>query len=587
MAMSLADIRNITGSIPQEDFDTIYQADRYTAKCDIWSLGITAIELAERVPPMFELPPMRAVYLIPRIEPPTLADKGKWSTDFSMWLKEVLIKNPARRPDAEALQKHAWFKLLTSHPKCLEELVVAPTHSAEAKRAAVVKACTAEHVYSRHEATSWDQRRTIGLSWCLLLEGAPSGTFVVRRPSSRSFITVVKPGGRLFNQRILELRVNSQEVMLDGSKHTHSSIGDMIKFYQDPMYFAQVSQPDVPALLIFPSFSGTGGKANMRAKYKSSRLKTLCADGNFKTMWWRQDGTGVVGVFGGGGTLYGNIFDAVDGGTKVQQAMFSRMVSAEARADPHNPLSRLESTPQISFAEAVALLKDHCTGNIVAESAAALDYATAHPHIGTERSSGAGVLTVDDIAVLHMYTMETDFYPRLNQELGGYGRGAARTAINAFLPIAKLLAAAMAKLPPLMVKLFRGVKMTYKAILGEDVKVGGLVNWYQFTSCSTSPEVLKDENFLGPETGGTVFQIMGVTGINIKPYSAIEGEDEVVLPPGSTFTVDKITPWKFGVSEVRMRQLVDIEMGSSGGGDSVVVEPVDVYDDVDDYLSCI
>lgn len=97
--------------------------DGYNVKCDIWSLGITAIELAEMAPPMFDLHPMRALYLIPKSKPPTLADKKKWSSDFNKWLKDALAKNPARRPDAEASQKHTWFKFVKSHAKCLEELV--------------------------------------------------------------------------------------------------------------------------------------------------------------------------------------------------------------------------------------------------------------------------------------------------------------------------------------------------------------------------------------------------------------------------------------------------------------------------------
>ena len=97
--------------------------DGYNVKCDIWSLGITAIELAEMAPPMFDLHPMRALYLIPKNKPPTLAEKKKWTGDFSKWLKEALTKNPAKRQDAEALQKHTWFKFVTSHAKCLEELV--------------------------------------------------------------------------------------------------------------------------------------------------------------------------------------------------------------------------------------------------------------------------------------------------------------------------------------------------------------------------------------------------------------------------------------------------------------------------------
>ena len=546
-------------------------------------------------------------------------------------------------------------------------------NEASAKSKAEAKA-EAKAERAKLTKASWDQRDSADESWRLLLMGAPSGTFVVREKNSSSggrsadddvlaVLTVVKPGGGAhFNQLItrssdpldgvkavpkvverIGLAVlnytgfTQTSVKLDGSPHSHSSIEELVKFYQDPLYFAQATELDVPAVLVTPSFDGTGvnvggvgggggggggagstmtmgkkgrkarGKGKFKGGYKSSRLKTLCADGEIKTMWWRKDETGVthgmVAMFGGGGggtygTLYGNIYDDEDGGTSAQQMLFSRMVSGDGSSDStFNPLAGLGAvTAPISFTEAIALLDDHCTGSVVAESATALAFATGHANVGSVQHPGAEAVTVDDIAFLHMYTMETDFYTRLNQELGGYGRGASHDALESFLPTTKLLAGAMAKLAPLTCKLFRGVKMNYKAILGEDVKVKDRVTWNQFTSCSTSPDVLKDTNFLGPKTEGTVFQIMGVTGINIKAYSAISDEDEIVLPPGSQFVIEKITPWKYGVTEVRMRQVIVLDCGgggaarSTGAGDTssdvVSSGAIDTYDDVDDYLAC-
>lgn len=98
--------------------------DGYTTRCDIWSLGITAIELAEMAPPMFDLHPMRALYLIPKNPAPKLAaDPKHWGKDFKDWLKQSLIKNPQRRPSCADLLKHSWFKMMKSNERVLEDLI--------------------------------------------------------------------------------------------------------------------------------------------------------------------------------------------------------------------------------------------------------------------------------------------------------------------------------------------------------------------------------------------------------------------------------------------------------------------------------
>lgn len=77
----------------------------YNHLCDIWAVGITAIEFAELQPPMFDLHPMRALFLMSKsgFKPPTLKDKMKWTITFQNFVKYALTKNPKKRPSAEKL----------------------------------------------------------------------------------------------------------------------------------------------------------------------------------------------------------------------------------------------------------------------------------------------------------------------------------------------------------------------------------------------------------------------------------------------------------------------------------------------------
>uniref|UniRef100_A0A8C3AEK4 Mitogen-activated protein kinase kinase kinase kinase n=1 Tax=Cyclopterus lumpus TaxID=8103 RepID=A0A8C3AEK4_CYCLU len=82
----------------------------YNQLCDIWAVGITSIELAELQPPMFDLHPMRALFLMSKssFQPPKLKDKNKWSTAFHNFIKVSLTKNPKKRPTAEKLLSHVY-----------------------------------------------------------------------------------------------------------------------------------------------------------------------------------------------------------------------------------------------------------------------------------------------------------------------------------------------------------------------------------------------------------------------------------------------------------------------------------------------
>lgn len=81
----------------------------YDYRSDIWSLGITAIEMAEGAPPLCDMHPMRALFLIPRNPPPKLKSK-KWSKKFIDFIDTCLIKNYMNRPPTEPLLKYPFIR---------------------------------------------------------------------------------------------------------------------------------------------------------------------------------------------------------------------------------------------------------------------------------------------------------------------------------------------------------------------------------------------------------------------------------------------------------------------------------------------
>uniref|UniRef100_A0AAQ5Y303 Mitogen-activated protein kinase kinase kinase kinase 1 n=1 Tax=Amphiprion ocellaris TaxID=80972 RepID=A0AAQ5Y303_AMPOC len=83
----------------------------YNELCDVWSVGITAIELAELQPPMFDVHPLRVLFLMSKsgYQPPKLKDKSKWSSMFYNFVKAMLVRNPKKRPSASKMLSHMFL----------------------------------------------------------------------------------------------------------------------------------------------------------------------------------------------------------------------------------------------------------------------------------------------------------------------------------------------------------------------------------------------------------------------------------------------------------------------------------------------
>uniref|UniRef100_A0A6B2LAQ3 non-specific serine/threonine protein kinase n=1 Tax=Arcella intermedia TaxID=1963864 RepID=A0A6B2LAQ3_9EUKA len=93
----------------------------YDYKADIWSLGITLIEMAEKDPPFFNLGSVEVVLQVTNNPPPSLKQPNKWTPNFKDFLNCCLQKEPAKRLGAAALLKKPWITEV--NPACIMELV--------------------------------------------------------------------------------------------------------------------------------------------------------------------------------------------------------------------------------------------------------------------------------------------------------------------------------------------------------------------------------------------------------------------------------------------------------------------------------
>ncbi|GMI07020.1 hypothetical protein TrVE_jg286 [Triparma verrucosa] len=82
----------------------------YDGKADVWSLGISCIEMAESAPPHANLHPLRAIFIIPQKPPPTLADPDQWSPAMLDFVRICLHKNPSQRPDSSMISSHQFIR---------------------------------------------------------------------------------------------------------------------------------------------------------------------------------------------------------------------------------------------------------------------------------------------------------------------------------------------------------------------------------------------------------------------------------------------------------------------------------------------
>ncbi|KAI4463395.1 serine/threonine-protein kinase tao [Holotrichia oblita] len=106
---TLAKRNTVTGT-PFWMAPEVIQEMGYDCAADIWSLGITALEMAEGKPPYGDIHPMRAIFMIPTKPPPSFREPDRWSSEFIDFVGACLIKNPEERVTASELLKFAFIQ---------------------------------------------------------------------------------------------------------------------------------------------------------------------------------------------------------------------------------------------------------------------------------------------------------------------------------------------------------------------------------------------------------------------------------------------------------------------------------------------
>ncbi|XP_014259773.1 serine/threonine-protein kinase 3 isoform X2 [Cimex lectularius] len=122
----------------------VIQEIGYDCVADMWSLGITALEMAEGKPPYGDIHPMRAIFMIPTKPPPSFREPDQWSPEFIDFVSRCLVKNPEERATATEMLQHEFIGN-AKPPSILNGMILEAREIRENQNSRISAANTALH----------------------------------------------------------------------------------------------------------------------------------------------------------------------------------------------------------------------------------------------------------------------------------------------------------------------------------------------------------------------------------------------------------------------------------------------------------
>uniref|UniRef100_A0A671MP53 Serine/threonine-protein kinase 3 n=1 Tax=Sinocyclocheilus anshuiensis TaxID=1608454 RepID=A0A671MP53_9TELE len=181
----------------------VIQEIGYNCVADIWSLGITSIEMAEGKPPYADIHPMRAIFMIPTNPPPTFRKPELWSDEFTDFVKKCLVKNPEQRATATQLLQHPF--IISAKPVTILRDLITEAMEMKAKRQQEQQRELEEDDENSDEEVEVDSHTMVKSS------SESAGTMRATGTMSDGAQTMIEHGGTMLESDLGTMVINSDD----------------------------------------------------------------------------------------------------------------------------------------------------------------------------------------------------------------------------------------------------------------------------------------------------------------------------------------------------------------------------------------